>query len=429
MIEIILIYCVLLIIFVLLSGFFEGAETGMISANRLKLRNLKLAGDEKAENILDLLADTQKIIAVSLVGTNLFNILGTLTADRLFGSIIPGKWEINLWGMDSTEEIVTLVVMTPVFLIFAQILPKQLFRLNADALLMKTSGVIRFARILFLPLAVALSAVARALLWLVGIRHAIPRTKFSKEDLQLLIHPERRTDEHLTTEKDMIHGIFDLERTLALQVMIPLADVVSIRLGDMSRDGFLNLARRTGYTRFPVFIDRVVNLIGHINVYDVLNADDPSKPLDDFIQKPYYVPQTKRVDDLLQEFLEKRLRLVFTVNEYGGCTGMITGEDLMEEIVGDIEDEFDAEPPDFVDQPDGSCIVEGQVPIDDLNQRLGTHIPKVNCETIGGFVLSSLGAIPNEGHTVYSKNCEIEVVEMDDLRIDKVRIRKRGTHI
>jgi CBS domain containing-hemolysin-like protein len=418
-------YIVIILGCVVFSGFFSGSETAAISVNRLKIRNMQTGGDRRAKEILALLSDTQHVLAVTLVGTNVCTVFGSLVARNLFHQLLVYKgWEDQLARYMPPDELLALLVMTPIFLIFSEILPKQIFRTRADSLMLVIFKPLIALSALLRPMVGALTQIAYLLLLPFGIRKTPVRDRLTREELKSLVGEGIQIKQDETSQRQMIQSIFDLEKTLVREVMKPLVDVVAVRLGATTIDGALDLARRTGYTRLPVFKDRIVNMIGFIDIYDLLAATNSGQVLDAFVKPAYYVPEMTRIDDLLQEFLRQRIQVAIVIDEYGGCSGWVTREDLFEEIVGEIEDEFDKETRTIISEADGSFRVEARLDIDDLNEALHLNLPKKNCETIGGIVYSSLGRVPKVGEKVYHNNIVIEVTEMDRHKITQVNIKK-----
>jgi CBS domain containing-hemolysin-like protein len=270
---------------------------------------------------------------------------------------------------------------------------------------------------IFVPVVRALNGIAYFMLLPLGIRQGYKVARITKDDLRSLVSEGMgpRVDE--TSERQMIARIFGLEKTLVKEVMRPLVDVVAVRLGYLSIEGFIDLVRRTGYSRLPVFSDRIVDMIGYVDVYKVLAAGWEGKALEDFVEEAYYVPETKPVDDLLHEFLLRKVRVAIVIDEFGGCSGWITLEDLLEEIVGEIHDEYDRDRKEIIEREDGSYLINGKMDIDDLNERLELDIKKEDFETVGGYVYHKLGRVPKSGDKLYGEGFTIQVDSMERHKI------------
>lgn len=417
-------YLVGVIIFLLLSAYFSGMETASISANKARLQYLEMNGDERAREILSMVKNIQHTIAVVLVGNNICLVLGSLIGRKFFAQFFPVSAHSYYWGYISSKEILDIIILTPLFLIFAEILPKQIFRHKADRLILILGRPLKFFAVLFLPILHLLDTLTMTVLAPIGIRRAPRPVSFTKDDLLRLLSPdssEKGTDEK-SVERDMIRKVCGLEKTLTREVMKPINEVVSIRLGEETIKSVIALARTTGYSRFPVYKDKVIHLIGYVDIYQILRSDLMDKRLEDFLHPAYYVPETKPIDDLLQQFLKRGEQVAIVVDEFGACSGWITIEDILEEIVGEIEDEFDQYTIDIVPEDENVFVMEAHIDIDDLNERLGLNLPKQGYETLAGFIYTQLGEIPSPGDSLESDNIKIEILSMTGPRIDRVRL-------
>ncbi len=286
---------------------------------------------------------------------------------------------------------------------------------------------IKFFRILFLPLLKVLNFCVFTILSPMGITTKTHRITFTKEDLAALLdvsQEEPKADEK-SLERRMIRKIFNLEKTLTKEIMRPINDVVAIRLGQETINSVIQLAQKTGYSRFPVYRDRIINLIGYVEIYQIMRADLNNKQLEDFVRPAYYVPETKPVDDLLEQMLKRGEHVAIVVDEYGACSGMVTLEDVMEEIVGEIEDEFHRTAIDIIKQDQNTYVTEAKINIHELNERLNINLPKRGYETLGGLIYTCLGEIPEVGAVVQLENVELKVLSMTGLRIYRVELKLR----
>lgn len=422
-----LIYLILFILSLLFMGFFEGTETAIISANRLKFYSFLDSNELKYQRTSQLLTETQKLLIITLIGTNFSLVLGTFVAKELLhrtGILIETPYLKDLSKVLDIDTLFELIVLPPFFLIFCQIIPKNIFRIKADILILKLTGVLDLFSILFTPLVNSLSLITNFILKVFGIKEGILIHKLTREDLIDIVEESEKTGAIEESECEMISSIFDLGKTNARKIMKPLIDVVAININYYTIEDLKNLAKKTGHTRFPVYEDKIINLTGYIDLYQIFSSDDIEKRiLKDFINEPYYIPESKRIDHLLEEFLEKRIRIAIVIDEYGSCIGIVTREDILEEIVGEIGDEFDrAEPPEY--RYEGDVIYcDAKMVIDDANAAFNLNIPEGDYDTIGGFIYSALEKIPEVGDTVTYENAEFEVVSMDKQKINKIKIK------
>ncbi|MFH0795117.1 MAG: hemolysin family protein, partial [bacterium] len=401
MISTLLLYSLILLLCLALSAFFSGSETATISVNKLRLRHLQQTGDQRAREVIQLLGDTRRVIGTAVVGNTIAVVFATLCFKEILEWVIPSGWK----GMPrpfELEELIGLAILTPVIFLFCDILPKYVFRMKADTVIFGISKPLRFFSFVLNPILEVVNRVSVAILFVFGVRaRAGGRRGYTREELESLFGTHETSPRALPSERTMVRSIIRLEKTKVREVMRPLIDLVTVRLPDSTYESVKTLARRTGFTRYPVYKDKVINLIGYLDIFDVITHEDSGRTLEDLVQEANYVPESKRLDDLLQEFLQRRNRVAIVVDEYGSCCGWVTREDLLEEIVGELEDEFEAQPQLVVPEADGSTLVDAIVNIDDLNDSVPIRLPRDDYETLGGFIYSELGRIPTVGDQVF----------------------------
>ncbi len=437
----------------LASFFFSGTETAVITASRYRLRHDHEEGDERAGRTLALLSQPARLMTTALIGTNLANVFAVL----LFKHVLDALWPraaTRAVGFVNWDEVICLAVLTPAIVTLAEVLPKSLFRARADAWIRSLTPPLRWFSRLFAPVIVVLDGLVGLLLRPVGGRHALHGPPFTRSDLLVMLQPvpakaaEEAEGESapapahpLAThrpapglepnERGLIQNIIELDQTQAREIMQPLAELEAIPLGRTSIEDFLGLARASGYSRYPVYRDRIVNLAGFVDIYDVIRDAQGRSRLEDFVRPAHYVPETKRVDDLLQEFLEQRISNAVVVDEYGGCSGWVTREDIIEEIVGEIEDELDEPAPLIREQPDGSYLIDGRVDPEDVADITDFALEDPYCDTFAGVVVKEMGRIPKVGDEITLEGRRLRIEEMDGLRVALVSLRKvrsRGSH-
>jgi CBS domain containing-hemolysin-like protein len=439
-----------------LSFFFSGSETAVISVNRYRLRSLHEQGDPRAGRLLALLDNTQRLLIMALIGANLANVLAALLFKMLLEMGIAGTNERAL-GLIRWSELLSLLLLTPVLIIFAEILPKALFRAHADRLARTLRPVYVACLWLLHPAIWVMERIARLMLGTLAEARSQAMRRLTRQDVIQLLKPEERPAEStagggsgetpLATaareampaglkerkerapeesgERRMVENILKLNQTMAEEIMTPLVDLVAVQLGQIDLDALRQMAIGSGYSRFPVYRERIVHIVGFIDIYRVLREDDGSQTILDFIERPHYVPETKRVDDLLQEFLRLRIKNAVVVDEYGGCSGWISREDIIEEIVGELQDELDEPLAPVQRTAEDVYQADGRVEIDVLNGALGTAFPEANWETLAGLVLNEMGRLPREGDEVTIDGWRAKVLAMDRLRIATVELRRQ----
>jgi len=223
------------------------------------------------------------------------------------------------------------------------------------------------------------------------------------------------------SEADMVEAIQQLDRTLVREIMRPINHVTAIRLKDYTPEGFLELCRRTGFTRIPVYENQVTDLIGFINIYDLLDADELPGDLKDVVSTPLFVPEVARGDQVLQQMIQNKQQIAIVFDEFGGTSGILSREDIIEEIVGDVGDEYER-PRRLVYESRNGYLVDPSLDLDDLDREIGLELAKRNCDTIAGYIYNRLGRVPRRGESIEEKGWTIRVVSMDGHRIRRIRI-------
>lgn len=434
------------------SFFFSGAETAVISCSQYQLRHRMEQGDTSVEKTLDMLSEPARLISTVLIGTNLGNVFAVL----FFKLLLDQLWEQShrrVLGVISWDELICLVVLTPVIFVFAEILPKALFRAKADAWIHRLRPVLIATRTLCAPVNAFLEVLVRWVLLPFGPREKTPVGRLTRSDLIMMLHSPARNggseaeqvegQEGMATaseaaaeavadqatsirepdETRVIQNIIELENRQGREIMQPLVELEAVHLGHTTIEAFREQARRSGYSRFPAYRDRIVNLIGYIDVFDVIRDTTGKKNLEDFLRPAHFIPETKRVDDLLQEFLLLRVNNAIVVDEYGGCSGWVTREDVIEEIVGELEDELDSPTVLISEQEDGSFLIEGRNDIEDAGEVLGVQFEDSDCDTFGGLIMKHMGRIPRVGAEITLQGWRMEIVQMDEMRVAMVRVR------
>jgi CBS domain containing-hemolysin-like protein len=317
------------------------------------------------------------------------------------------------------------VILTPLMLVFGEILPKALTQSRATGVALRTFDPLRGIAWLLAPAVGIANLLVRGILG--GLGHGERRDPFvSRADLRLLVErePDGTTDV-LEEEREMIEGIFDLVETSVREVMVPLVDVVAVP-EDAGIDEVTAKIRESGHSRLPVYRERIDNVVGVVAALDILGRGAVGETVRTLMRPAHYVPATKRVSDLLPEMQRRRIQLAVVVDEYGASQGIVTVGDVIEEIVGAIPDDRERAPSQLVRLADGSYLVHGRLWIEELNEALEWDLPtKKDYETVAGLILASLGRIPRPGEQVTIGAYELAVVDADERRILKVKVQAR----
>lgn len=401
----ILIACLLM-----LEGFFSGSEMALISCDRIKLRHQAGEGSKGAQVAEKLLARPDQFLATTLVGTNLCVVANSAAAALLC-----------LLLLGAGREFYAALLLSPLVVLLGEMLPKAYFRHHADRLAPLLALPLDLCLRLFTPLTGIIRHASGFLLTRFQIRPAERDPYITREELKFLVQEGNHQADLETGERRMIHRIIHFRETTVDEAMIPLIEVVALPVGATAADAVAAVSEHH-FSRIPVYEERIDQIVGIIHAFDLLSADTEA-PLRPLIRDAYYVPETKLVADLLHEMQRGRVHMAIVVDEYGGVVGIVTVEDLLEEIVGEIEDEYDEEPPPLRRLADGSFLVDARIEVDRLNEELGVQLPEGEYETLGGFLIYLLQKIPETGEEAQYKGMRFLVTQSDKRSIEQVRIR------
>jgi len=397
---------------VFLSAFFSGCETGVVSVNRIRLRHLIRFRDTRAERLSQLLVRQEGVLAATLIGTNIFTVSAAAIATALlaqaFGSAAPA---------------VSTLVVTPLLLIFAEVMPKAYFRFRADTAMLKVSRPLAAATSFLAPFVKLTTLFINSVFRITGTKRRSPFV--TREELKGIVRESAEKGALRGRERDMLHGVLDFGSTTVREVMIPLRDVASIEekagVGELKA-----LVKDRGHTRILVHRERVDEVIGFVNVFDVLYAEKGQERTSEFIRSIRVVPETKRLDGLLIEMLQGRAPIALVVDELGTCVGIVTVEDLIEEIMGELIDEHEAVSEQIEQTGEREYLIDARMDIDEFNEQFELDLPKEGYETIGGFILSALDRLPKIGERVEHEKAVFEVMDVHRYGITRIRMTVTG---
>jgi len=394
----------------LATMFFSAAEMAFIAANRLRLRHLAEEGSKTAAQYLEAFSRPERILSTAMMGVTISHIVASSITTVV---LLPrfGGWA---W-------LVATAVMTPIMLVFGEIIPKAVAREWATSLILKLFRPLRWASAVLMPFVFTANLIVSAVLRLFGGPRPDTRHFVSREELKALLAMEPGEADVTTQEAEMIDKIFDLGDTTVREIMVPLVEVAMLP-DTATTDDAIELAQRRGFSRIPIYRQRETNIVGVVSAMDILARGGEASRLTDLMRPPVYVPETKRIDDLLREMQRARNHMAVVVDEYGGSTGVVTLEDVLEEIVGEIHDEHDRAPASVERLPDGSYLVAARTNLQELNEALDWTLPKRDYETVAGLVLATLHRIPRRGEEFQLDGYTITVLEADERHVTAVKI-------
>ena len=397
-----------LIILVLLSAFFSSAETSLTTVNRVRLKTLAEEGNRRAKTALEVLDKYGKMLSAILIGNNIVNLSASALATTLAIHI------------HFTVGIAT-AILTVVILIFGEIVPKNMAMINSEKMALLYASMISGLMKLLTPLIFVIDSLAKGIMKLFGV-DADKKTAMTENELRTYVEVGHEDGVIESEEREMIYNVFDFGDAVAKDVMIPRIDMVTVDK-EATYEEVMEVFKDCMYTRIPVFEEDKDNIIGLINIKDFILVEDKAKfRISDILRQAYYTYEFKKTADLLVEMRQKCFNVAFVLNEYGGTAGMITLEDLLEEIVGEIRDEYDSDEEQLIQKmQDRTYLVEGSMKLSDINDELGTDLQSEDYDSIGGLIIEHLDRVPEDGaQIVTDQGIRLQVQGVSQNRILKV---------
>lgn len=410
--EIIQIICLVLLIF--LSAFFSSAETALTTVNHIRIRTMADEGNVRAKRVLKITEDSSKMLSAVLIGNNIVNLsassIATTLAIGIFGSVGAG---------------IATGILTVVILIFGEISPKTLATIHSVKLSLVYSGPIYFLMKLLTPVIIIINALSKFFLKLLRVDPNASDQAMTEEELRTIVQVSHESGVIETEEREMIESVFDFTDSEAKEIMVPRIDMAFVDV-EASYDELLDIFRETRHTRLPVYEDTNDNVVGILNIKDLLLFEDHSNfSIRDIMREPFFTHEHKNTAELLKEMQSASINLAIVLNEYGTTAGLITIEDLLEEIVGELHDEYDEnEEKDIQALNEHEYLVQGSMNLYDLCDELNISLESEDYDSIGGYVLENLDHLPQEGECITTQdNILIRVEKMDKNRIEKVYLK------
>ncbi len=403
-----------LLLLILLSGFFSSAETAMTTISRIRIQSLKEQGDARAAILEKITADPGKMLSAVLVGNNIVNMsvsaLSTTITIRLFGNAYVG---------------IATGLLTLLILIFGEITPKTLATIHAEKMALRYARVIYLLMHLLSPVIFLVNKISLGILLLLKIDPAAKTATFTEYELRTIVNTSQEEGVIESEEKQMIYNVFDFGDSVAKDVMIPRIDMCFVDVNATYQE-LLTIFEEEKHTRFPVYEDSTDNVIGIINMKDLLLRNrEEDFSIRKILRDPYFTYEHKSTAALMVEMRKDSVNLAIVLDEYGSTAGLVTLEDLLEEIVGEIRDEYDADEEEELTEiiPGQEYLALGSVKLDDLNEALGTTLTSEDYDSLGGYIIEQLDKLPILGQSITLENqVRLVVEELDKNRIAKVRL-------
>ena len=403
---------VILVLLLSASAFFSSAETALMTSNKLRIRNLAENGDKRAEKVLEITANTDKMLSAILIGNNIVNLsasaLSTTLTLKLFGSSLVG---------------VATGILTFLILVFGEITPKNVASKNAEDMALKYIGIISLLVIVLTPVIYVVNKVAGIVISLF-VKNNDDNNMVTEDELRAMVEVSHEDGVIEKEEKKMIVNVVDFGDTVAGDIMLPRVDMVMVSV-ESSYGEILKIFREERYTRIPVYEESPDNVIGILNVKDFLLIEDKENfSVKEHLREPLYTYEYKKTSSLMVDMRKTGANIVIVLDEYGTTVGLITLEDMLEEIVGEIRDEFDADEDEGITKiSETEYLIDGSTNLDDVNDRIGLELSSEEYESIGGIIMEKLGRLPVEGEVITFDNIILTVKKMDHARIEKVGLK------
>ncbi|MCI8638564.1 MAG: HlyC/CorC family transporter [Coprococcus sp.] len=403
---------IILLILLLLSGFFSSAETSLTTVNKIRLRTLAEEGSRRALTVLKVTEDSGKMLSAILIGNNIVN----LSAASLTTSLA--------YSLGGSAVALASGILTVLILLFGEITPKTLATLHAEKMALLYAPVILLFMKLMTPLIFIINSLSMGVLFLLRVDPNARTDMMTENELRTIVDVSHEDGVIESEEKEMIYNVFDLGDAKAKDIMVPRVNVTFADV-DSSYEELIALFREDKFTRLPVYEDSKDNVIGTINMKDLLLFDNNKKEfhIRDIMREAYFTYEFKNISELLVEMRQASFNIAIVLDEYGDASGLITLEDILEEIVGEIHDEYDENEESIISVNEGEFIVEGSTNLDDLNDRLKLRLESEDYDSVGGFIIEALDRLPEEGDEITTEEgIRMVVDKLDKNRVERVHI-------
>lgn len=400
----------LLVALLSLSAYFAALETSITNANKIRLKHRAENGDLKAKRALKLLNEFERSISTILIGNNIVNIAIAIIATTL---------ATEMFGNDFGTIALTVVIVTVIILIFGEIIPKSIAKLKAEKFLLAFSASLLALMKLFYPISWPFVKLQLGVNKQIRMRNEEPTV--TEEDVKALVDIGEEEGTFLSDEKELLHNAIEFDDILVKEILVPRLDVVAIDISS-SIEEVKQLFMKEKYTRIPVYdgtIDNVVGIISHRDFFEKY-VQDLTFEIKDILRKPFFTVTSMKISSLLKEMQKRKIQLAIVLDEYGGTAGIVTIEDIIEEIVGDIWDEYDDNEVLYETIDETKIRLHGMMPLEDFCELVNIDMPQTSSNTLSGWISDILGYLPQKGEMVSFLNLNLYIEEVKNRRIEKV---------
>lgn len=401
-----------IVVLLCLSAFFSSAETALTTVNKMRMRSLSESGNKAASRVLKITENPGKMLSTILVGNNIVNISA---------SSIMTTLTISVFGNAAVG--IATGVLTLLILVFGEITPKTVSTLCAEKIALAYSGAIYWLMFIMTPVIFLVNQMSTGVLLLLRVDPNRKQEAITEEELRTIVQVSHEEGVIESEEKKMINNVFDFGESVAHDIMVPRIDMVFVDV-EATYEELMEIFRKERFTRMPVYEGSTDNVIGIINMKDLILYDqDQPFAIRDYLRQPHYTYEYKKISELMMEMRKTLNNIAIVLDEYGATAGLITLEDMLEEIVGEIRDEYDADEEDEIRMlAENEYLVNGSTKLDDLNERLELQLESEDYDSIGGLVIGLLGHLPEEGEEVVYEHLRLVVDSVEKNRIDRVHL-------
>ena len=416
-----------------MNAFFALSEIAVVTVNDKKIKKLASSGNKEAAQVLKLLQNSNDFLATIQVGITLSGFLTSASASRSFADPLANflaslPIPVPKGMLSNIATLIITIILSYFSLVFGELVPKKVAMQNPEKVSFKIAGILLVFSKIFRPFIRFLSLSSDLVVRCFGIDPNKNEEMVTEEEILMMVDAGQERGLIEDKAKSMITRVFDFDNTPVSEVMTHRVDIIAVR-HDAPLNQVIDLAMKEGRSRVPVYIDDLDHIIGMLYVKDLLkfiNSDIPKDfKMTDLTRQPVFVPSTKRCDELFAEFTSSKRHIAVVIDEYGGTEGLVTVEDLVESILGNIQDEYDNEKEEIHKISEGSFVVDGSTPIDEISETIGTKIPEGDYDTIAGFISDRLGKVPSKGEFVIFKSYKFTVESVsNNRRVTEVVVSK-----
>ena len=410
----ILIQSIILFILLVASGFFSASETSLMSLSKIRIRHMQEEGVKGAKLVANLIEDSNKLLSTILIGNNIVNIAATSISTALFTSLIPG----------ASGVAVATAFMTVLVLLFGEITPKTIAANNSEKVAIFVSKPIKIIIFILKPVVWIFNLVTGVIFKILGVKDKGTQPYITEEELKTMVNVSHEEGVLEIEERQIINNVFQFGDMQAKEAMVQRLDMIAINIED-NYEQIIDIFKTEKFSRMPVYNESIDDIIGILNIKDIifLNEDEIENfDIRNYIRDPFFMYEFKTITQLLEEMKKEKSQMAIVVDEYGGTAGLITLEDLIEVIVGDIEDEYDEEEDEIQVIKEDEYIVDGSIKINDLNELIGVKLESEEFDSIGGYIIGHLRRLPEENEVIEVDNMKFCIDSLDKNRIKKVRV-------